>query len=188
MKAIEAEYAIIGKLSQLANGGRGNELNLSFQRYVLGIYLDEVLISANQRLQRMTRSRYWLERRRERTKGNQQSGLDLDVIDSFTGSARSVASLSGGESFLAALALALGLSETVQNHAGGIHLDTLFIDEGFGSLDSESLELAVSALVDLQATGRTVGIISHVEELKSQIPRRIDITSQQGRSRTHLSY
>lgn len=188
MKAIEAEYAIIGKLSQMANGGRGNELNLSFQRYVLGIYLDEVLISANQRLQRMTRSRYWLERRRERTKGNQQSGLDLDVIDSFTGSARSVASLSGGESFLAALALALGLSETVQNHAGGIHLDTLFIDEGFGSLDSESLELAVSALVDLQATGRTVGIISHVEELKSQIPRRIDITSQQGRSRTHLSY
>ena len=97
------------------------------------------------------------------------------VEDAYTGRSREVATLSGGESFMAALSLALGLSDVVQAYSGGIRLDTLFIDEGFGSLDPESLELAIRALVDLQATGRMIGIISHVSELKEQIQKRIDV-------------
>jgi exonuclease SbcC len=103
--------------------------------------------------------------------------LELEVEDSFTGRNRPVGTLSGGESFMAALALALGLSDVVQSYAGGIRLETLFIDEGFGSLDPESLELAIRTLIDLQATGRTIGIISHVSELKDQMALRIDVNA-----------
>lgn len=99
------------------------------------------------------------------------------VEDGYTGKARDVATLSGGESFMAALSLALGLSDVVQSYSGGIRLDTLFIDEGFGSLDPESLDLAVQTLIDLQQTGRTVGVISHVSELKEQMSHRIDVVS-----------
>jgi exonuclease SbcC len=111
------------------------------------------------------------------------AGLELEVEDSFTGKNRPVATLSGGESFMAALALALGLSDIVQSYAGGIRLETLFIDEGFGSLDPESLELAIRTLIDLQSTGRTIGIISHVNELKDQMALRIDVNvSKRGSS------
>jgi exonuclease SbcC len=108
---------------------------------------------------------------------NKASGLDLEVYDEYTGYKRAVSTLSGGESFIAALSLALGLSDVVQSYAGGIKIDTLFIDEGFGSLDQESLELAIRALVDLQSTGRSIGIISHVTELKEQIKLQIDVQS-----------
>ena len=116
-------------------------------------------------------------RKGERNKGNSASGLDLEVQDEYTGTTRGVATLSGGESFLAALSLALGLSDVVQSYSGGIKLDTLFIDEGFGSLDPESLDLAVRTLIDLQASGRTIGIISHVTELKEQMALQVEVKS-----------
>jgi len=145
--------------------------------------LDDVLIEASHRLSLMSKGRYRLLRKEDRAKGNRASGLDLEVEDAYTGRIRAVATLSGGESFMAALALALGLSDVVQAYAGGIRLDTLFIDEGFGSLDPESLDLAIRTLTDLQQSGRMIGIISHVTELKEQIPLRIDILSSERGSR-----
>lgn len=172
---LEAEYAIYGTLSNVANGRTGN--NISLQRFVLSVLLDDVLIEASRRLNIMTKGRFQLLRKQDKSKGNKASGLELDVEDAYTGKSRSVATLSGGESFMAALALALGLSDVVQAYAGGIKLDTLFIDEGFGSLDQESLDLAIRTLIDLQATGRTIGIISHVSELKEQMALRLDVIS-----------
>ncbi|WP_181446200.1 SbcC/MukB-like Walker B domain-containing protein, partial [Klebsiella variicola] len=148
---------------------------VSLHRFVLGVLLDDVLLQASQRLMKMSRGRYLLKRKEERAKGNVGSGLDLMVEDSYSGKWRDVATLSGGESFMAALSLALGLSDVVQAYSGGIRLDTLFIDEGFGSLDPESLDLAIQTLIDLQQGGRTIGIISHVTELKEQIGLRLDV-------------
>ena len=163
----------VSTLSDVANGQAGNKI--SFQRFVLSVLLDDVLIQASQRLNIMSSGRYQLVRKEDRAKGNKASGLELEVEDSYTGKTRSVATLSGGESFMAALSLALGLSDVVQSYAGGIKLDTLFIDEGFGSLDTESLDLAIKTLIDLQASGRTIGIISHVTELKEQMTLRLDV-------------
>lgn len=171
----EAEYRIVGTLSRALSGQDGDKVSL--QRFVLGMLLDDVLAQASQRLKMMSNNRYELIRKLDRAKGNAASGLDLEVSDFHTGKSRSVATLSGGESFMAALALALGLSEVVQGYSGGIKLDTLFIDEGFGSLDSESLDLAIETLTQLQLSGRTIGIISHVSELKEQIALRIDVKS-----------
>ena len=123
----------------------------------------------------MSKGRYRLIRKEERAKGNKASGLELEVEDAYTSKVRPVATLSGGESFMAALSMALGLSDVVQAYAGGIKLDTLFIDEGFGSLDQDSLDLAVRTLMDLQSAGRMIGVISHVSEMKEQIGTRIDI-------------
>ncbi len=170
---LEAQYAIYGTLSDVASGQTGNRISL--QRFVLSVLLDDVLIQASQRLNLMSKGRYQLVRKEDRTRGNRASGLDLEVEDSYTGKTRAVATLSGGESFMAALSLALGLSDVVQAYAGGIRLDALFIDEGFGSLDVESLDLAIRTLIDLQASGRMIGIISHVSELKEQMALRLDI-------------
>lgn len=177
---LDAEYARVGTLSLAANGQTDGKLSL--QRFVLSVLLDDVLLEASRRMHLMSRGRYRLVRKEERTKGNRASGLELEVDDAFTGRVRPVATLSGGESFIAALSLALGLSDVVQAYAGGVRLETLFIDEGFGSLDPESLELAVRTLMDLQDAGRMVGVISHVTELKEQIPLRIDIAASQGGS------
>ena len=166
----EEQYAIIGELAELANGRTAGKM--SFETYVLSSYFDEVLESANQRLKKMTGSRYYLLRREE-VKGGGRKGLDLDVYDSHTCKKRPVNTLSGGESFKASLALALGLSDTVQQNAGGIQLDTMFIDEGFGTLDSDSLEQAIDILMDLQDHGRLIGVISHVNELKERIPAKL---------------
>ena len=174
-EALEAEYKVYGTLSEVANGQTGNKISL--QRFVLSVLLDDVLIEASHRLHLMSKGRYLLVRKEDRAKGNKASGLELEVEDAYTGKTRSVATLSGGESFMAALSLALGLSDVVQAYAGGIKLDTLFIDEGFGSLDQESLDLAVKTLIDLQSSGRMVGIISHVSELKEQMALRIDVQS-----------
>jgi exonuclease SbcC len=177
---LEAQYRIYGTLSDVANGQTGNRISL--QRFVLSVLLDDVLIQASQRLHIMSNGRYQLVRKEDRARGNRASGLDLEVGDSYTGKNRPVATLSGGESFTAALSLALGLSDVVQSYAGGIKLDTLFIDEGFGSLDPESLDLAIRTLIDLQATGRMIGIISHVSELKEQMALRLDIISSKNGS------
>lgn len=170
---LEKAYQVFGTLSDIANGRTGAKVSL--HRFVLGVLLDDVLIQASQRLQLMSKGRYLLKRKEERAKGNTGSGLDLMVEDGYTGKWRDVATLSGGESFMAALSLALGLSDVVQSYSGGIRLDTLFIDEGFGSLDPESLDLAIQTLIDLQQGGRTIGIISHVSELKEQISLRLDV-------------
>ena len=174
---LDQAYQVYGTLSDIASGRTGAKVSL--HRFVLGVLLDDVLLQASQRLSRMSRGRYELRRKEERAKGNAGSGLDLMVEDSYTGKWRDVATLSGGESFMAALALALGLSDVVQSYSGGIRLDTLFIDEGFGSLDPESLDLAIQTLIDLQQGGRTIGLISHVSELKEQMALRIDITANQ---------
>ncbi|MGR5163422.1 AAA family ATPase [Vibrio owensii] len=170
---LEDEYKVFGTLYDVASGKTGSRISL--HRFVLGVLLDDVLIQVSQRLSLMSKGRYILARKTEGFKGAAGRGLDLVVEDSYTGKTRDVATLSGGESFMAALALALGLSDVVQSYSGGIRLDTLFIDEGFGSLDPESLDLAIQTLVDLQQTGRMIGVISHVSELKEQMAQRIDV-------------
>ena len=174
-KELENDYAVYGKLSNITSGTNEDSLNL--QRFVLSVLLEEVLSQGSIRLQIMSKGRYRLYRKEDKMGHNKASGLDLEVYDEYTGYKRAVSTLSGGESFLAALSLALGLSDVVQSYAGGIRIDTLFIDEGFGSLDQESLELAIRALIDLQNTGRSIGIISHVTELKEQIKLQIDVHS-----------
>ncbi|MDN6180171.1 MAG: SMC family ATPase [Halomonas subglaciescola] len=174
-QALEAEYRVWGTLNDVASGNKGQRVSL--QRFVLGVLLDDVLIQASARLARMSHGRYQLVRRDEPTGGNSASGLELDVADTYTGKNRSVATLSGGESFMAALSLALGLSDVVQAYAGGITLDTLFIDEGFGSLDQDALDQAIATLSELQMGGRMIGIISHVSELKEQMPLRVDVSA-----------
>ncbi|MFI8749787.1 AAA family ATPase [Vreelandella lionensis] len=172
---LEAQYQLWGTLSDVANGRTGHRISL--QRFVLGVLLDDVLIQASERLVRMSRGRYQLVRREDPSKGNKASGLELDVADTYTGKNRPVATLSGGESFMAALSLALGLSDVVQAYAGGIQLNTLFIDEGFGSLDQDALDQAIAMLSELQMSGRMIGIISHVSELKEQMPVRIEVSA-----------
>ncbi|MGF1741824.1 SMC family ATPase [Vibrio profundum] len=172
---LEQEYKVYGTLYDVASGKTGSRVSL--HRFVLGVLLDDVLIQASQRLNMMSKGRYRLTRKTDGFKGSAGRGLDLEVEDGYTGKTRDVATLSGGESFMAALALALGLSDVVQSYSGGIRLETLFIDEGFGSLDPESLDLAIQTLVDLQQTGRMIGVISHVSELKEQLTQRIDVVA-----------
>ncbi len=164
----------------MARGEEGDRV--SFERFVQGAILDEVLISASERLRRMSKQRYALRRATVSTDLRKAGGLQLEITDSHTGRARAVSSLSGGEGFQASLALALGLSDVVQRHAGGIRLDTVFIDEGFGSLDSEALDLALRTLEDLNQGGRLVGLISHLEEVKARIPARLEVTPGPGGS------
>ena len=174
-ESLETQYNTIGTLYEVSNGLTGKKISL--QRFVLSVLLDDVLIQASVRLSIMSKGRYQLVRKSDRAKGNKASGLELEVDDAYTGKIRSVATLSGGESFLAALSLALGVSDVVQSYAGGVKLETLFIDEGFGSLDPDALELTIRALIDLQSSGRMIGVISHVTELKEQMALRIDVTS-----------
>lgn len=158
-------------LSELTAGK--NEYRISFERYVLAAYFENILLYANTLLKRMSQGRYQLYRRDNRSKGAGKQGLELDVLDLENGVFRDVRTLSGGESFKAALSLALGLSKMIQSFAGGIELNTLFIDEGFGSLDSQSLDQAIDCLIDLQQDGKLIGIISHVSELKERIDHKI---------------
>ena len=169
LRSIEAEYKIWSRLSMLANG------SVSFSRYVLHAMFKDIIDEANNRLWVMSGHRYRLIDRKVAKDARRLSGLELEIYDEYTGAKRDVETLSGGEAFLASLALALGLADVVQNHAGGVRLDTIFIDEGFGSLDSETLNMAIRSLMDLQKGGRLVGIISHVEELKQRIPIRLEV-------------
>lgn len=170
------EVEFLGRLNDLANGGEQGFKNVTFERYVLGAILDEVVYAANLRLQKMSRSRYSLERSDYTGGGRGKQGLDLAVMDAFTGQSRPANTLSGGETFLASMALALGLADVIQSYAGGIHMDTMFIDEGFGTLDPDTLELAMETLVQLQSSGRLIGMISHVPELKTRIPAHLEVT------------
>lgn len=170
---LEQRFALVRGLADLASGQ--NPQRLSLQRYVLATLFEEVLAATSLRLAVMSRGRYELRRRSQVTDQRSAGGLDLEVFDQYTGLQRPVSTLSGGESFMASLALALGLSDVVQSHAGGIHLDAIFVDEGFGTLDAEALEWAIRALKDLQRTGRLVGIISHVSELRDWIDARLEL-------------
>jgi DNA repair protein SbcC/Rad50 len=161
---------------------------MTFERFVLAAFLDEILLVANERLRKMTSGRYQLLRKTDRSKGNVQSGLEILVFDQYTGQQRHVKTLSGGESFKASLALALGLSEVVQQYAGGVSLETMFIDEGFGTLDPESLDQAIESLMDIQQSGRLVGIISHVPELKERIDARLEVIATKEGSRTEFIF
>lgn len=183
VKGIEAEYAVIGKLSRVANGQ--NRKRLSFERYVLASFLEDILNAANVRLMKMTDHRYKLKRYESVSDKRMAGGLELNVHDHYTGMDRHVNTLSGGEGFKASLAMALGLSDVVQSYAGGVRLDTMFIDEGFGTLDAESLDQAIECLIEIQKTGRLVGIISHVGELKERIKTQLEIIPSNTGSRTN---
>ena len=157
------------------------------ETYIQMTFFDRIVARANTRFMVMSDGQYELKRRTEGDKGA-QSGLDLNVIDHYNGTERSVRTLSGGESFLASLSLALGLSDEVQSSAGGIRLDTMFVDEGFGTLDEETLQQAMRALSSLTESSRLVGIISHVAELRREIDRQIIVTKEKtGGSRAALS-
>lgn len=169
------EYLRYRKLSDVANGTIQGREKLTFERYVQGTYFEYIILAANKRLAIMTEGRYELIKRRETGLRN-QSGLELDVKDAYTGKVRSVNTLSGGEAFKASLSMALGLSDVVQGYAGGIRLDSMFIDEGFGSLDEESLDKAIDILSELSGKNRMIGIISHVSALKNRIEKKIEIT------------
>lgn len=177
---IAEQYQMITYLSRIANGQVGRRV--SFERYVLSVYFSMITKRASARFKIMTAGRYEFVNRSLAQSASASRGLDLAVIDYYTGNMRSVKSLSGGETFKAALAFSLALSDVITELAGGIRIDTLFIDEGFGSLDQASLDNAIDVLLDLKASsGRLIGIISHVENLKQQIPCQLQITtSQQG--------
>ena len=173
---IEKKYASVKALSNTANGQLSGKEKIMLETYIQMNYFDRIIQRANTRLMIMTDGQYDLIRRKEALSKSGQSGLDLDVIDHYNGSHRSVNSLSGGESFKASLALALGLADEIQASAGGLKLDTMFVDEGFGSLDEDSLSSAMKALTSLAEGDRLVGIISHVGELKQKIDKQIVVT------------
>ena len=173
-KKLEEEYGRTNRLAALLSGK--NACKVPLHQFVLGVMLDDILSSANQFFATLSSGRYSLSRVVGATSGNALGGLDLEVIDAYTGGARAVETLSGGELFLASLSLAFGLSDVVQSYSGGVHLDSLFIDEGFGSLDEEALRQALRVLSSLGEGDKLVGVISHVSELKQNIERQIAVT------------
>jgi len=171
----EKTYAPIKQLSDIANGKDTASGKLDFETYAQRAYFERVLHAANQRLKIMSQNRYSFLRKTDSDDGRKRMGLEIEVLDAYTGKARSSGSLSGGESFMASLSLALGLSDVVQQNAGGVHLDAMFIDEGFGSLDTETLELAMRTLSDIAGGNRIIGIISHVTELNERIDKQVQV-------------
>ena len=172
----EQHYAWVNELSNTANGTVSGAEKLTLETYIQTTYFDRILRRANTRLMIMSDAQYELVRRKNADNMKSQSGLELDVLDHYNGTLRSVKTLSGGESFKASLSLALGLSDEISSSVGGIRLDTMFVDEGFGSLDEDSLHTAIQALAELTEGHRLVGIISHVGELKQQIDRQLIVT------------
>lgn len=187
LEALEDRLVWVKALAATANGNLGGKEKIMLETYVQMTYFDRILVRANTRFMVMTGGQYELKRRLEADNHRSQSGLELDVIDHYNGSERSVKTLSGGESFKASLSLALGLSDEIQSSAGGIRLDSMFVDEGFGSLDEDSLQQAMKALGDLTEGRRLVGIISHVGELKEKIDKQILVTKDKtGGSRVEI--
>lgn len=189
-KVLKEEYVSVSVLSETANGTLKGQAKISFEQYVQAFYFDHIIFEANKRLYQMSSSQYRLRRKQigkneEGSKLSQKSmtGLELEVMDYYTGKARTVKSLSGGEAFEAALSMALGLSDVIQYYAGGIQVDAMFIDEGFGSLDSNSLEQAMEILQTLTNGNRLVGIISHVNELKEKIDNQILVKKEKSGSK-----
>lgn len=177
-------YGPIGLLADTAKGN--NDRKLTFSSFVLQAVLDDVLQTANLRLNKISQGRYSLYRSEDIVDARKEQGLGLEIMDAFTGQMRAVTTLSGGEIFFTSLSLALGLSDVLESYAGGLHLDTILVDEGFGSLDPETLDAAISSLLELQQGGRLVGIISHVAELKERISAQLEIIPTQQGSTTRF--
>lgn len=173
----EDAYRRISRLSDAAGGEDSNIGKLTFDRYVMGAVFREIIEQANYRLQIMSGGRFELVHRIDGTRKNGAAGLDIDVLDVSTGQQRKAGSVSGGEAFQVSMSLALGLSDVVRNHAGGVTIDSMYIDEGFGSLDDAVLDKAIGVLGDLAGDSRQVGIISHVAKLEESIPQKIIVTS-----------
>ena len=187
LAALESRYIWLRSLSNTANGSISGKEKIMLETYIQTTYFDRIIARANTRFMVMSGGQYELKRREDAENLRSKSGLDLDVIDHYNGSVRSVRTLSGGESFKASLSLALGLSDEIQASAGGVQLDSMFVDEGFGSLDDESLDQAMKALSGLADGNRLVGIISHVAELKNRIDRQIVVTKEkEGGSRASI--
>lgn len=182
----ENRYIWMNGLDETASGALQKKEKVMLETYVQMTYFDQIIKRANLRFMIMTENQYELKRRRVAENYRSQSGLELDVIDHYNGTIRSVKTLSGGESFQASLSLALGLADEVQSLAGGIQLDTMFVDEGFGSLDEESLRQALRALQSLAEGNRLVGIISHVNELKEKIDKQVIVRKQSGISQVEV--
>ncbi len=184
---VEAKWTWVKALSNTANGNIGGKEKIMLETYIQMTYFDRILARANTRFMVMSGGQYELKRRTDAENNRSQSGLEMDIIDHYNGTERSVKTLSGGESFKASLSLALGLSNEIQSSAGGIRLETMFVDEGFGSLDDESLQQAMRALYGLTEGNRLVGIISHVSELKEKIDKQIVVTKEKsGGSRAEI--
>ena len=178
LAGLEKRYSWVKALSSTANGDMSGKEKVKLETYIQMTYFDRIVARANTRFMVMSGGQYELKRREVPEDNRSQTGLDLDVIDHYNGTERSVKTLSGGESFKASLSLALGLSDEIQASAGGVKLDTMFVDEGFGSLDEESLDQAMRALTGLADSNRLVGIISHVSRLKERIDKQIVVTKE----------
>ncbi|WP_147803315.1 AAA family ATPase [Alkalicoccus halolimnae] len=180
---VEKEFQLVKDLYDVVRGE--NSKKISFERYLQIEFLEQIIHAANERLKRLSNGQYYLIRSDRLEKRGRQSGLGLDVLDNYTGQMRDVKTLSGGEKFNASLCLALGMADVIQSYEGGISIETMFIDEGFGSLDEESLQKAIDTLVDLQQSGRMIGVISHVQEMKQVIPATLEVKkSKEGHSET----
>lgn len=185
---VKVEEQQLGQVEDLYFAMKGdNPLKISFERYILIEYLEQILHAANERLYKLSSGQFRLERSDRLESRGKQSGLGLDVYDAYTGQRRDVKSLSGGEKFNASLSLALGMTDVIQAYQGGVSIEMMFIDEGFGSLDEEALNKAIHALVDVQQTGRMIGVISHVQELKQAFPAVLEvIKTKEGISKTKM--
>ncbi|MFH5877944.1 SbcC/MukB-like Walker B domain-containing protein [Arthrobacter sp. NA-172] len=166
---------VLGELAETARGSGENGYKMSLNSYVLAARLEQVAAAASERLVAMSDGRYTLQHTDAKAARGAKSGLGLEVVDEWTGQRRDTATLSGGESFMASLALALGLADVVQQEAGGVDIETLFVDEGFGSLDEQSLEQVMDALEGLRDGGRVVGLVSHVAEMKQRISSQLQV-------------
>ena len=182
---LQERYEILNRLSRTANGGLSGSVKIDFETYIQRQYFKRIIAAANRRLVKMTDGGFILQCREIKDlKSQGQAGLDLDIYHMVSNSVRDVKTLSGGESFLASLSMALGLADIVCSMTGGIRLDTMFVDEGFGSLDDASRELAIKVLTELAGESRLVGIISHVNELKEQIDRKLIVKRTEKGSQT----
>ncbi len=184
--ALEIEYGVLGDLADVANGRGKNTHGVNFQKFILAHILDRVLEVATVRLQQMTKGRFSLFRAQNRESRAKAFGLELNLFDQHTSTEREVRTLSGGEGFMASLALALGLSDLVQQQNGGVQLDTLLIDEGFGALSPDSLDECIKVLEGLGGTGKLVGVISHVAELKERIDAQLVVKGSPSGSRAEF--
>lgn len=182
MVVVEQEYIWVKALSDTASGALSGKRKIELETYIQMTYFDRIIRRANLRLMTMSSGQYELKRQQDGDNKKEKAGLELNVIDHYNGTERSVKTLSGGESFQASLSLALGLSDEIQSYAGGIRLETMFVDEGFGALDEEALNQAMKALGSLTEGNRMVGIISHVSELKERIEKKIIVSKSRGKN------
>ena len=183
---VREDYVRAESMSRLVRGmGSDNHLQMRLSAYVLATRLDQVLDAANERLSHMRDQRYLLQRTGRAARKGSQAGLGLEVVDQWTGDVRDPATLSGGETFVVSLSLALGLADVVTQEAGGTEIETLFVDEGFGTLDADTLDDVMDRLDGLRAGGRTVGVVSHVSELRTRIPAQLHVRKSPQGSTIH---